>query len=252
MLNNKVNVSNVNGMFTTNEKNTFKKVKSLTTSIAKKGIEKFNLTIEQSKLIASLDERITDVHKLHKSNLKDVGTPKDEIPTKFDIINELLGIGKAWYYKLLNAGKLDAKIIEKFNDYCDKNASIERSIERLNAWAKDYETHKGEIEPTPKAIREAKEDSSEEKTDSFNLVSVSIHADYLNAKKGLSFKIDGDKVVRTSNNLKQLVEALDVIKAQIVEQMNATKTQSKRQSRQKDEALAKAMEEISEETEVLI
>jgi hypothetical protein len=45
-------------------------LKGLTTSIAKKGIEKFNLTIEQSKLIASLDERITDVHKLHKSNLK--------------------------------------------------------------------------------------------------------------------------------------------------------------------------------------
>jgi len=248
----KLNVGNVDGMFTPNERKTFTRVKGLTTSIAKKGIEKFNLTIEQSKLIASLDERITDVHKLHKSNLKDVGTPKDEIPTKFDIINELLGIGKAWYYKLLNAGKLDAKIIEKFNDYCDKNASIDRSIERLNQWAKDYETHKGEIEPTPKAIREAREDSSEEKTDSFNLVSVSIHADYLNTKKGLSFKIDGDKVVRTSNNLKQLVEALDVIKAQIVEQMNATKTQSKRQSRQKDEALAKAMEEISEETEVLI
>jgi len=248
----KLNVGNVNGMFTTNERNTFKKVKSLNTSIAKKGIEKFNLTIDQSKLIASLDERITDVHKLHKSNLKDMGTPKDEIPTKFDLISELLGIGKAWYYKLLNAGKLDAKIIDKFNDYCDKNSSIERSIERLNAWAKDFDTNKGEIEPTPKAIREAKEDASEEKTDSFNLVSVSIHADYLNAKKGLSFKIDGDKVVRTSNNLKQLVEALDVIKAQIVEQMNATKTQSKRQSRQMDEALAKAIEEISEETEVLI
>ena len=239
-------------MFTTNEKNTFKKVKSLNKSIALKGIEKFNLTIDQAQIIASLDERITEVHKLHKSNLKDINTPKDEIPTKFDLISELLGIGKAWYYKLLNAGKLDAKIIEKFNDYCDKNTAIDRSIERLNQWAKDFDTHKGEIEPTPKAIREAKEDANEEKTDSFNLVSVSIHADYLNAKKGLSFKIDGDKVVRTSNNLKQLVEALDVIKAQIVEQMNAKDKQSKRQSRQKDEALAKAIEEISEETEVLI
>ena len=252
MKQNKLNVSLVNGMFTTNEKNTFKKVKSLNKSIALKGIEKFNLTIDQAQIIASLDERITEVHKLHKSNLKDINTPKDEIPTKFDIISELLGIGKAWYYKLLNAGKLDAKIIEKFNDYCDKNTAIDRSIERLNQWAKDFDTHKGEIEPTPKAIREAKEDANEEKTDSFNLVSVSIHADYLNAKKGLSFKIDGDKVVRTSNNLKQLVEALDVIKAQIVEQMNAKDKQSKRQSRQKDEALAKAIEEISEETEVLI
>jgi hypothetical protein len=47
-------------------------------------------------------------------------------------------------------------------------------------------------------------------------------------------------VVRTSNNLKQLVEGLDVIKAQIVEQMNATKTQSKRQSRQKDDSISQS------------
>jgi len=247
-----VNVGKVDGMFTPNERKQIKFIKSLNAKIKNVGIEKFNLTIDQAKEVYAMDERINEVHKLHKSNLKDVGTPKDEIPTKFDIISELLGIGKSWYYKLLKAGKLDAKVIKKFNDYCDKNASIDRSIERLNQWAKDYETHKGEIEPTPKAIREAKEDANEEKTDSFNLVSVSIHADYLNAKKGLSFKIDGDKVVRTSNNLKQLVEALDIIKAQIVEQMNATTTKTKRESRQKDAALAKAIEEISEETEVLI
>lgn len=252
MKNTKLNFSGLDGMFTTNEKNTFKKIQSLNAKIIKTGIEKFNLSIDLARFVYSMDERITEVHKAHKKNLKDINSPIDEIPTKFDIVTKKMSICKAWYYKLVKAGKLDSKVIDKFNYYCDKNTEISRSIDKLNAWAKDYETHKGEIEPTPKAIREAKEDANEEKNDSFNLVSVSIHADYLNAKKGLSFKIDGDKVVRTSNNLKQLVEALDVIKAQIVEQMNATTTKTKRESRQKDAALAKAIEEISEETEVLI
>ena len=252
MKNKKLNFSGLDGMFTTNEKNTFKKIQSLNAKIIKTGIEKFNATIDLAKFVYSMDERITEVHKAHRKNLKDINAPIDEIPTKFDIVTEKMTIGKAWYYKLVKAGNLDAKIIDKFNDYCDKNTELSRSIDKLNAWAKDFDTHKGEIEPTPKAIREAREDGSEEKIESFNLVSVSIHADYLNSKKGLSFKIDGDKVVRTSNNLNQLVEALDVIKAQIAEQMNVKASKTQRESRQKDEALARAIEEISEETEVLI
>lgn len=136
-------------------------IKSLTAKVNDAEKQRFMNSLELAQVLAQTKPQFEDFCKAVTNKLKDGGTPAKDLPKKDELIKLVYGFQKSFYYKLIKVGELPKHVVNKFIDKCDEaekdGKDFARSIEALNTWAKNFETHKGEAETDVESIADLRD-----------------------------------------------------------------------------------------------
>jgi hypothetical protein len=165
------NISNVvNGMLAvaqTKKALNIVAIKSLNAKVNDAEKQRFLNSLELAQLIAQTLPQFEAFFESVKNKLKDGGFTAKELPKKDEIIKMVYGFEKSFFHKLNRVGKLPKNVVNKFNDKCDEarkqGIKPQQSIEALETWSKNFDSHKGSADVTKEAILDLREDSTKEK-----------------------------------------------------------------------------------------
>ena len=136
-------------------------IKSLTAKVNDAEKQRFMNSLELAQMLAQTKTQFEDFCKAVINKLKDGGTPAKDLPKKDELIKLVYGFQKSFYYKLIKVGELPKNVVNKFIDKCDDaekdGKDFARSIEALNTWAKNFETHKGEADADAESIADLRD-----------------------------------------------------------------------------------------------
>jgi len=136
-------------------------IKSLTAKVNDAEKQRFMNSLELAQMLAQTKPQFEDFCKAVINKLKDGGTPAKDLPKKDELIKLVYGFQKSFYYKLIKVGELPKNVVNKFIDKCDEaekdGKDFARSIEALNTWAKNFETHKGEADADAESIADLRD-----------------------------------------------------------------------------------------------
>ena len=136
-------------------------IKSLTAKVNDAEKQRFMNSLELAQMLAQTKTQFEDFCKAVINKLKDGGTPAKDLPKKDELIKLVYGFQKSFYYKLIKVGELPKNVVNKFIDKCDEaekdGKDFARSIEALNTWAKNFETHKGEADADAESIADLRD-----------------------------------------------------------------------------------------------
>ena len=136
-------------------------IKSLTAKVNDAEKQRFMNSLELAQMLAQTKPQFEDFCKAVINKLKDSGTPAKDLPKKDELIKLVYGFQKSFYYKLIKVGELPKNVVNKFIDKCDEaekdGKDFARSIEALNTWAKNFETHKGEADADAESIADLRD-----------------------------------------------------------------------------------------------
>jgi hypothetical protein len=144
-------------------------IKSLTAKVNDAEKQRFMNSLELAQMLAQTKPQFEDFCKAVINKLKDGGTPAKDLPKKDELIKLVYGFQKSFYYKLIKVGELPKNVVNKFIDKCDEaekdGKDFARSIEALNTWAKNFETHKGEADADAESIADLRDGGERRATD---------------------------------------------------------------------------------------
>ena len=136
-------------------------IKSLTAKVNDAEKQRFMNSLELAQMLAQTKTQFEDFCKAVINKLKDGGTPAKDLPKKDELIKLVYGFQKSFYYKLIKVGELPKNVVNKFIDKCDDaekdGKDFARSVEALNTWAKNFETHKGEADADAESIADLRD-----------------------------------------------------------------------------------------------
>jgi hypothetical protein len=136
-------------------------IKNLTAKVNDAEKQRFMNSLELAQVLAQTKPQFEDFCKAVINKLKDGGTPAKDLPKKDELIKLVYGFQKSFYYKLIKVGELPKHVVNKFIDKCDEaekdGKDFARSIEALNTWAKNFETHKGEADADAESISDLRD-----------------------------------------------------------------------------------------------
>jgi len=136
-------------------------IKSLTAKVNDAEKQRFMNSLELAQMLAQTKTQFEDFCKAVINKLKDGGTPAKDLPKKDELIKLVYGFQKSFYYKLIKVGELPKNVVNKFIDKCDDaekdGKDFARSIEALNTWAKNFETHKGDADADAESIADLRD-----------------------------------------------------------------------------------------------
>jgi hypothetical protein len=131
-------------------------IKNLSSKVNDAEKQRFMTSLELAQLLAQTKEQFEQFFIAVKNALKDGGATSKDMVSKADFIKLVYGFKASYYYKLLKVGELPKNVVNKFCDKCDEaekdGKDFARSIEALNTWAKNFETHKGEADADAESI----------------------------------------------------------------------------------------------------
>jgi hypothetical protein len=143
-------------------------IKSLTAKVNDAEKQRFMNSLELAQVLAQTKPQFEDFCKAVINKLKDGGTPAKDLPKKDELIKLVYGFQKSFYYKLIKVGELPKHVVNKFIDKCDEaekdGKDFARSIEALNTWAKNFETHKGEAETDGETLADLRDGGERRET----------------------------------------------------------------------------------------
>lgn len=168
------NISNVvNGMLAvaqTKKALNIVAIKSLNAKVNDAEKQRFLNSLELAQLIAQTLPQFESFFESVKNKLKDSGFTAKDLPKKDEIIKMVYGFEKSFFHKLNRVGNLPKNIVNKFNDKCEEarkqGIKPQQSIEALETWSKNFDSHKGESDVTKEAILELREDNTKDKKQS--------------------------------------------------------------------------------------
>jgi hypothetical protein len=152
----------VNGMLTAHKGQQTKvlnivKIKELNQSIEKAEKSRFTISLQLAHEIKLTEENFTTFFESVKNKAKDL---KIEKPTKAEICELVYGFQIKWYYKLLSIGKVEQSKKALYLSNCDKAESEGDkpvySMEALQSWVNDFDSHKGTLIPTKENLKASK------------------------------------------------------------------------------------------------
>jgi hypothetical protein len=136
-------------------------IKSLTAKVNDAEKQRFMNSLELAQMLAQTKTQFEDFCKAVINKLKDGGMTAKDLPKKDELIKLVYGFQKSFYYKLIKVGELPKHVVNKFIDKCDEaekdGKDFARSIEALNTWAKNFETHKGEADADAESISDLRD-----------------------------------------------------------------------------------------------
>ena len=136
-------------------------IKSLTAKVNDAEKQRFMNSLELAQMLAQTKTQFEDFCKAVINKLKDSGTPAKDLTKKDELIKLVYGFQKSFYYKLIKVGELPKNVVNKFIDKCDDaekdGKDFARSIEALNTWAKNFETHKGDADADAESIADLRD-----------------------------------------------------------------------------------------------
>lgn len=147
-------------------------IKNLINKVNEAEKQRFLNSLELSQVIAQTENNFNDFVKLVSNRMKDAGILPSEVKDrngkkctiKQYCIEIAYGFQSAQFYKLLRVGNLPKNVVNKFNDKCDElrtnGEKPQQSIEALETWAKNFDSHKGEAGTTKDEITELREESN--------------------------------------------------------------------------------------------
>lgn len=139
-------------------------VKALSNKVNEAEKQRFFNSLELAQTLAQTQQNFDDFCKVVKNKLSDEGLTAKEQPTKDVLIKLVYGFEKSYFHKLLRVGNLPKNVVNKFNDKCDEARANgdkpQQSIEALETWAKNFDSHKGEAGTTKDEITELREESN--------------------------------------------------------------------------------------------
>jgi len=122
---------------------------------------KFTASLVLAQDLAKLKPLFDEFCKAVKNKLKDEGLTAKEMPNQETLIWAVYGITKSWFHRLIKVGGIDKPIVNKFIAKCDEmeanGETPTRSIDALNTWAKNFETHKGEADADAESIADLRD-----------------------------------------------------------------------------------------------
>jgi hypothetical protein len=143
-------------------------IKNLTAKVNDAEKQRFMNSLELAQMLAQTKTQFEDFCKAVINKLKDGGTPAKDLPKKDELIKLVYGFQKSFYYKLIKVGELPKNVVNKFIDKCDEaekdGKDFARSIEALNTWAKNFETHKGEADADAESISDLRDGGERRET----------------------------------------------------------------------------------------
>jgi len=136
-------------------------IKNLTAKVNDAEKQRFMNSLELAQMLAQTKTQFEDFCKAVINKLKDSGMTAKDLPKKDELIKLVYGFQKSFYYKLIKVGELPKNVVNKFIDKCDEaekdGKDFARSIEALNTWAKNFETHKGEADADAESIADLRD-----------------------------------------------------------------------------------------------
>jgi len=149
----------VNGMLTARKGHETKvlnvaKIKELNQSIEKAEKSRFTISLQLAHEIKLTEEHFTAFFESVKNKAKDL---KLEKPTKAEICELVYGFQVKWYYKLLAIGKVEQSKKALYLSNCEKaekdGDKPVYSMEALQSWVNEFDTHKGNLIPTKENLK---------------------------------------------------------------------------------------------------
>ena len=229
----------VNGMLTARKGHETKvlnvaKIKELNQSIEKAEKSRFTISLQLAYEIKLTEENFTTFFESVKNKAKDLKLDK---PTKAEICEMVYGFQIKWYYKLLSIGKVEQSKKALYLSNCEKAESEGDkpvySIEALQSWVNEFDTHKGALIPTKESLKANKPVKQGTK---------SIVAKFTLGKNSFTYYSDGtsDNNGYTALELREVVNELQAHinstfkieqatkQAKVIAKRNATKLQAKK------------------------
>jgi hypothetical protein len=149
----------VNGMLTARKGHETKvlnvaKIKELNQSIEKAEKSRFTISLQLAYEIKLTEENFTTFFESVKNKAKDLKLDK---PTKAEICEMVYGFQIKWYYKLLAIGKVEQSKKALYLSNCEKaekdGDKPVYSMEALQSWVNDFDSHKGTLIPTKENLK---------------------------------------------------------------------------------------------------
>jgi hypothetical protein len=229
----------VNGMLTAHKGQQTKvlnvaKIKELNQSIEKAEKSRFTISLQLAYEIKLTEENFTTFFESVKNKAKDLKLDK---PTKADVCEMVYGFQIKWYYKLLSIGKVEQSKKALYLSNCEKaekdGDKPVYSMEALQSWVNDFDSHKGTLIPTKESLKANKPVKQGTK---------SIVAKFTLGKNSFTYYSDGTSENNgyTALELREVVNELQAHinstfkieaatkQAKIVAKRNATKLQAKK------------------------
>ena len=257
---NKINFGLLNGMFNAKQtKNALQlgKVTQLNNAVMNAEKQRFLNSCELGALLFKTSEAFNDLFKAYKNKAKDEKLPKDEIADKSVFIEACYGFQKAWYYKLVKVGEIPSEMVSEYLELCEKTKGAKITIENLLVWAKaknNPEIEDSEISVDSEGIADLKAVTNEDRAKKTYLVNLSINGDFLESKQGIALKIGEGLTLETTNNLNDILKALNEVSEVVMAQLNKAKAVPQRTAKKVAEKNAKllALKEMEKEFEEVL
>lgn len=256
MSNTKVNFGIVNGMLTTKQTKAvlqLGKVTQLSNAVLNAEKQRFVNSCELGRLLFKTSEHLEDLFKSYKSKAKDDKLLKEETANKGQLIEHVYGFKPSWYYKLVKVGEIEAEKVSEYVELCESTKGAKMTIENLLVWAKaknNPEIDESEIGVDSESIADLKAITTEDRAKKVYLVNLSISGDFTESKQGIALKIGENLAVETSNNLADILKALEEIKEVVQAQSNKAKAVAQKEAKRIAERNAKKIAEKDMELEL--